>query len=292
VQIENDCQAGKKTATLCHFTTRKRYHSAGREESIKLLNLRGLLAMMVIGVFFLGGDLVERTLIVAIIKLKPSVRERVLYSWVKGIADFAFWVIRHIGGAKFEIDANVPWDPGVLVVMNHQSLLDIPIAVKSVVGGYPKIIARDRYRTGIPLVSHHIRLYGHPTVRPGDGGKREITKLRKLAETAKRPVVIYPEGSRSRDGEIRPFRQAGLKAMLAVRSWKVYIIVLDGLWRSTSLGGFIKNVDSLDVRVESVGPFDFDVSTDDAGRFVEELERHMRAKLDEMRVGTSAHLAH
>ena len=248
--------------------------------------------MVVIAVVFVCADLVQRTLIIAIIKVRPLARDRILSRWKVLLTNVAFWVMSRIGGVRFDISARIPFGPGVLVIMNHQSLLDIPIALKVVVGGYPLIVARDRYRKNIPLVSHAIRLYGHPTVRPGEGGTEQVEMLRDLAETTSRPLVIYPEGSRSRDGEIHPFRTAGLKAILATRSWKVYIIVVDGLWRSVSLGGFIKNASALETRVESEGPFDFDPATGDTDRFAEDIEHRMRDKLHAMRSSRADLVAH
>ncbi|MEJ2722451.1 MAG: 1-acyl-sn-glycerol-3-phosphate acyltransferase, partial [bacterium] len=160
---------------------------------------------------------------------------------------------------------------------------DIPIAFWSVVGGYSRMITRERYRRGLPLISHMVRLYDHPTVRPGERMATEIHRLRELAKTSDRPIVIFPEGRRSHDGEIGRFRTAGLKTLLSARTWKVYAIVVDGLWRTTSVGDFVENVKSMRVKSEDLGPFDFNHETDDADQFVADLERRMRSKLEAMR---------
>ncbi|UCH83486.1 MAG: 1-acyl-sn-glycerol-3-phosphate acyltransferase [Candidatus Latescibacterota bacterium] len=247
------------------------------------MNLRGCLTMLVLGVLFLAADIAERTVIIAIIKLRPSSRSAVLNGWLIGLCSLAFWVIRLIGGARFDFCEPIRCEPGILVVMNHQSLLDIPIALRCMTGGYPKIIARDRYRTSIPLISHMIRLYDHPTVKPGQRNSKEMQKLQGFAKTTVHPVVIYPEGSRSRDGDIKPFRTAGLKAILAARAWNVYVIVIDGLWKSTSLGGFVRNVSSMRVTVKREGPLEFDSDRDDPNVFVDDLEHRMRRMLDRIR---------
>ncbi|UCG50735.1 MAG: 1-acyl-sn-glycerol-3-phosphate acyltransferase [Candidatus Latescibacterota bacterium] len=243
---------------------------------------RGLVTTVLVGLMFIGADLIQRTVVVVIIKLRPSARERILTSWLRGLSDIAQWVFERIGGANMEILPKIPALPGTLILMNHQSLLDIPIAVRCFDGGYPKIVARDRYRTGLPLISHMIRLYGHPTVRPGEGDAEQLRSLREMASEVAQPLVIYPEGSRSRDGGIRPFRTGGLKAILGAREWSVYVVVLDGLWQSTSVGGFIRNVSSMRIRVDSVGPFAFD-GADGADAFIDSMERHMRTKLEEIR---------
>jgi 1-acyl-sn-glycerol-3-phosphate acyltransferase len=245
--------------------------------------LRGVLTLVVSGFVFVGLDLIQRTLIVAIIKVWPRSRERVLSGWVKRVYSTILWVPTHVGGAKMEILAAIPAEAGVLVLMNHQSLLDIPIAFACMTGGYPKVVTRERYRKGYPVVSHMVRLYGHPTVRPGEHAAIQLEALRRMAAAADRPVVIYPEGSRARDGKIRPFKTAGLKAMLSARPWSVYVLVADGLWKTAGLKGFVKHMTSTRVRVESVGPFGFDATKDDADRFIASMELRMTEKLAEMR---------
>ena len=45
-------------------------------------------------------------------------------------------------------------------------------------------------------------------------------------------TLIFPEGHRTRDGEIGPFMRAGLRAILLRAQRPVYLIVVDGLWRA------------------------------------------------------------
>lgn len=182
-----------------------------------------------------------------------------------------------------QIGVTIPCEPGTLIVMNHQSLLDIPLAFACVDGGYPLVVTRERYRRRHPVVSHMIRLYGHPTVRPGEHAAIQLEALRRTAAAADRPVVIYPEGSRTRDGEVRPFKTAGLKAILQSRRWSVHVVVADGVWRTAKLGGFARYVSSARIRVEEAVPFAFDPVKDDANTYCAAIEARMVQKLAEMR---------
>jgi 1-acyl-sn-glycerol-3-phosphate acyltransferase len=193
------------------------------------------------------------------------------------------WLVGCVGGAKLDLRAKIPADVGVLILMNHQSLLDIPIAMNCVVGGYPRIVARDRYRSGYPLVSHMIRLYGHPTVRPGEHAGVQIDALRRIAEESDRAILIYPEGSRTPDGRIRKFKTAGLKAILTAHPWSVYLLVGDGMCETAGLGGFVRNVSSSVIITESEGPFAFSGEGKAVDEFIALMERRMIDKLDQMR---------
>jgi 1-acyl-sn-glycerol-3-phosphate acyltransferase len=245
--------------------------------------VRGFLAVVLEAGFFVTADLVQRTLVVLAVKAFPRARERVLSAWVRLVNATLLGIVRVVGGARFSITARIPFAPGTLVLMNHQSLLDIPVAIESVDGGYPMIVARERYARGFPLISHMIRLYGHPTVRPGEHAATQLEALRHATETAKRPVLLYPEGTRSRDGGIRPFKKAGLGAILTVRPWSVHVLVGDGLFGVAGLSGFVKRVGAATIRAESIGPFPFDHLKDDAETFISTMEKVMIEKLAEMR---------
>ncbi len=233
--------------------------------------------------FFLAADLIQRTLVVVVIKAWPGLRDRVLTCWVRIVNSGIMGLVVHIAGARVDLGARIPANPGILIVMNHQSLLDIPVAIACVEGGYPKIVARERYCKGYPLISHMIRLYAHPTVRPGEHTTVQLEALKRTVKEAERPVVIYPEGSRTRDGEIRRFKTAGLKAILSARPWSVYLLVADGMCESAGLRGFVKNISSSVIKTETDGPFSFDSEKGDLDAFIASMEQRMIRKLAQMR---------
>ncbi len=251
-----------------------------RKESLRL---RGLAAIALLGGQFLIADLVQRTVIVAWVKLRPSSRARVFSWWTKLITHGIMEIVQRIGGARIEISAKVPLEPGILVLMNHQSLLDIPVALKIFGGDYPRFVTLRRHSRGIPMVSYMLRLYKHPIVDPEQNVRRQLFSLREMAATSTRPVLIFPEGSRTQDGEIQRFKMGGMKAILSARPWSVHVVVGDGMWHAARLGDFVRNVSSIQSKVESVGPFTFDAKSDDVDAFISEMHRQMCDKLREMR---------
>jgi len=113
---------------------------------------------------------------------------------------------------------NVPKEGGVLVVSNHQSHLDPPL-----IGlGCPRQmspLARESL-FDVPLLGRLITWLGSiPIDRDGMGisGIKESLRHLKRGEM----VLIFPEGTRSPDGEIAPFKPGF--GTLAVRS-KAHIL--------------------------------------------------------------------
>lgn len=245
--------------------------------------VRGYIALGLIGILFLAADLAERVIVAALIKLLPARRERILTAWVRELSSLTLGILRGIGGAAIGPLPRIPCRSGVLVVMNHQSLIDIPLVIKCLESGYPWIVTRRRYTKGIPLVSHMLRFFGHPVVEPGGGGSQQIDSLRRAARTATRPLVIFPEGTRTRDGEIGSFKSGGLKAILASGRWLVYLVVSDGFWRCARLSDLARNIPTVQGRIECMGPFPSPPAGEDDRQFIDHLRRRMCMKLQEMR---------
>jgi 1-acyl-sn-glycerol-3-phosphate acyltransferase len=248
--------------------------------------LRGYLFVGAIGLFLLIGDIVERIVLVPLTWLFPSRRDRLMTRWMYILRRTGFFIFRRVGGARFDGIPELPCQPGVLILMNHQSLLDIPVLFMSVTDGYPLFVARERYAHGIPTVSHNIRFYGHPRVNPVRFSPRQLDALSDLAASAPRPVAIFPEGTRTKTGDIGRFRTAGVKAILAPRQWAVYLVVGDGLWQSAGLGDLVREVRNIRARFSTTGPFQSpgpDATEEDTEAFIETMRTRMVEQLQALR---------
>jgi 1-acyl-sn-glycerol-3-phosphate acyltransferase len=247
--------------------------------------VRGYLALAVTGILFFFADLVERTVVVAMVRLRPKSRERVLSRWARSLAALTLNVTQKIGGARIENLPSIPAAPGILILMNHQSLLDIPLVIRCLDSGYPKIVTRRRYFSGIPLVSHMLRLYDHPAVDPQAPSRREFAAMSRAARDATQPMVVFPEGTRTRDGEIGPFMKAGLSRILAVRSWRVYLAVADGFWRAGRIQDVGRQMPRVRGRVFVDGPYSLESASKeaDADEFLDRMRERMCLKLREIR---------
>jgi 1-acyl-sn-glycerol-3-phosphate acyltransferase len=244
----------------------------------------GIATFACLGIVYLVGEIVFRVTLGVVRLVAPRKYESTLSFLVRAFRDASLGLPR-LAGARFDIDFRVACEPGVLILMNHQSILDIPVCHAIVADGYPQMVAHHRYWRGIPLISQVMRVCRHIPVHPG---RRETGREQLLlaARAADHPVVIFPEGHRTRDGEIRPWKRAGLEAFLSARPWTVYVVVVDGLWTSARITNFMRNIVRVRCRAEGVGPFAYDGSGREShDEFINRLEAVMCAKLAEMRAG-------
>jgi 1-acyl-sn-glycerol-3-phosphate acyltransferase len=244
-----------------------------------LMKLRGFLTVATVGVFLVLADLVQRLVIVPLVWVAPARKERVLAGWQRWIAGTLIGITRVVGGAKFEPIPTIPSAPGVLVLMNHRSLLDIPIVVRSLSHGYPRIVTRKRYARGVPLISRMLRLYDYPVVDPTGPMKEQLKMLGSVALDPRVPIVVYPEGTRSRDGALLPFRRGAVDTLLRHRQWGVYLLTSDGTLPCGRLRDMLGGVDTVRCRVSVTGPFATPSDPHKIASWLEEMEGRMRHNL-------------
>ena len=180
----------------------------------------------------------------------------------------------------------VPCAPGTLIVMNHQSVMDIPLVVRMVRDGYPRIVTRARYHRFIPLISHMVRLYQYPVVNPGANPREVLRMVRLMAKEAAEsdvPIAIFPEGTRTKDGEISRFKTRGLSKLLSTRPWTVYIFVVDGYWEAAKFKDFLAGLSHIEGRIEHVKTVEWPDPKADTSAFVDEIRDTMVDGLATMR---------
>ena len=250
-----------------------------------VMKLRGFLTVATIGAFLGLAEVVQRVVIVPLVWMAPAGKGRVLAAWQRWIAGTLIGLIRILGGGTFEPFPTIPSNPGVLVLMNHQSLLDIPVVVRCFEHGYSRIVTRERYARGVPVVSRMIKLYDYPVVDPKGGMRRQLKMLRSVARDPRVPIVVYPEGTRSLDGALLPFRWGAVDTLLRHRQWNVYLLTSDGTLPCGRLKDMLSGVDTVRCRVSVSGPFDTPSDPHEISSWLEEMEGRMRDDLEELRVG-------
>lgn len=246
---------------------------------------RGYLCLAANCLFILIADLIQRTVIVLSIRLFPARKQSILDGWLGFIARFVIALCRYVGGARFDPIPNIPADENTLLLMNHQSLLDIPVSFRCTAPHYPRLVTRSHYGRFIPLISHMIRLCDFPTVDPVRFSRRQLDALRVTAARTDTPMGIFPEGTRTKNGEIGRFRTAGSAAILSSRPWTVYLLLIDGLLECAKIGDFTRKISKVHAKFSAIGPLQFDPDRDDPDRFLDETRSKMIDALARLRRG-------
>jgi len=252
-----------------------------------LRKARSALALLfVMGIFAFPGTPVFYLFVLPLSWLQPK-RKRALTSWFMKAMSFGITRGFALGGAKFRFTDRIPTGQGgALVVMNHQSQLDIPMAYLMGDPQVPTFVPRAKYARWIPLISPCIRMLECPIVDPKRDAKGAVEEMRKAARRETHALLVYPEGHRSVDGNLRPFRSAGLRAVLEERRMPVYLVVSDGYGEARRLKDFIFNVHHMSCHAEVMGPFDPPERPEDFDAAIDGWRQRMIERLAEMRART------
>ena len=174
----------------------------------------------------------------------------------------------------------LPGDRPVVLISNHQSMFDIPPIVWEFRARHPKFIAKVELGKGIPSISYNLRHGGSVLI---DRGKplqsvREIGKLGRYIEQNRYAAVIFPEGTRTRDGTMKPFLPAGIDALLkAAPSAVVVPLAIDGTYGLTKNGLYPMSFGA-GVTITALDPIEpGDLPAEDV---VREAERVIRTALE------------
>ncbi len=215
-------------------------------------------------------------------RLFPRRRRAWMEAFIFRMARVLLWSMR-AGGATFRVTGRIPTDSPCLIVGNHQSVLDPAIVVAKL--AHPRVaafVARSRYGS-VPVVGASMRAVGCPIIDPTRDARRAVAIIAEAATHLRHGIIIYPEGHRTRDGELLPFRVAGMNAILAARRVPVYLVVSDGLWVNRTLTDVVFNVHRMHGVTEVIGPFSPPEDAAAIPAFVDSLRDTMAAHLQEMR---------
>ena len=142
---------------------------------------------------------------------------------------------------SFKIPENIPKDRPVIIVANHQSMNDIPPLIWFMRKFHPKFVSKKELGYGFPSVSYNLRVGGSVLIDRKNPRQAisEISKIAKYIEKHNRAVVIFPEGTRSKTGEPKPFQIKGLTILFKKAPNAIVIpITINNSWKSVPYGKF------------------------------------------------------
>ena len=135
----------------------------------------------------------------------------------------------------------IPKGVPIIFVANHQSLYDIIGMIWYLRDFHPKFVSKIELGRGIPSVSYNLRHGGSVLIDRKDPKQALpiIKGLGEYIEKHKRSAVIFPEGTRSKNGVPKKFAESGLK-ILCKYAPSAYIvpITINNSWKMLKFGSF------------------------------------------------------
>ncbi len=187
-------------------------------------------------------------------------------------------------GVTVEVHGNENLDPQkpVVYAANHQSWFDIFAILGKLPVQFRWLAKEELFR--IPIFGHAMRLIGYVPIDRSDRKKA----FQSLEEASRRvregtSIVIFPEGTRSRDGVLQPFKKGGI--VLAIQSGQPIVpIALSGSYKILPKGARLVRPGRL--RMTICEPIETASTTmEDRDRVIEKVREAIRRHLTEREGG-------
>jgi len=102
----------------------------------------------------------------------------------------------------------IPQNYPVIFIVNHQSFIDINLLHSVIPVPFSFLSKKEMFSA--PLIGWHMKLSGHLPI-DRENKKDSYISLDKIIKKAQnKPIVIFPEGTRSNDGTLGNFKRGGM----------------------------------------------------------------------------------
>lgn len=182
---------------------------------------------------------------------------------------------KKVEGMQF-VDRRKPY----VIVLNHNAMTDIP-ALYYVPLNFRWVSKREVFR--LPFFGQFLSLHGDICIDRGRGSEAMEQLLRKGKMWISRgaSVAIFPEGTRSKDGQIHRFK-AGAFALAQEAGAEILPIVLDGTTTLVKKNRLFNWKNTISIRILQPVPAD-EVRATDTKELMESVHDRMAAALADMR---------
>jgi len=202
-------------------------------------------------VFYLIPLIAIYTIVMGTLSLASSLFTR-SGRFAHGCARTWAWLILATTGVDTEIHGlqRVPRGKPYLFISNHQSIYDIPVLFWYLPFQL-RIIAKDSLGS-FPVLGWHLARTGHVLVQrknPGSTVFKKVSALMRAGDS----LLVFPEGTRSRDGVVGRFK-GGIFLLAIEAGLPIVPVAIDGTRRVMRKGGLTTCPGS--VRVEVFDPIE------------------------------------
>lgn len=142
---------------------------------------------------------------------------------------------------KFIFEAPIAKNKPIIFAVNHQSVYDIPPLIWYLRDYHPKFVGKKELGGGIPSITINLKNNGSVLIDRSNPRKAipMMMNFAKYLQENNLSGVIFPEGTRSRDGNPKPFKVTGLQVMIKYMPDALIVpITINNSWKMLSKGPF------------------------------------------------------
>lgn len=131
---------------------------------------------------------------------------------------------------------NIPQNEGVLFISNHASYIDPPAVGMFVPWKIHFLAKYELFR--VPVLGWIIKRLNTVPVKRGGVDRKAIRNVRRLLREGKQ-VLVFPEGTRSKTGDLGPIRQGVMLMLEGLTDISIVPVYIDGSYRALPKGKIV-----------------------------------------------------
>ena len=146
-----------------------------------------------------------------------------------------------LNSISFKNTYQLPKDRPIIFVANHQSMYDIPSLIWFLRKHHPKFISKIELTKGIPSISFNLKYGGGANIDRKDSKQAigEIIKLGRRMKEHNWSTVIFAEGTRAKDGKMKPFQVGGIATLLKIVPNALLVpVAIENSWKIVRYGSY------------------------------------------------------
>lgn len=207
---------------------------------------------------------------------------------VKVLAPRLFAIVRSYKDFYFHgnLESKKQLPEKYLIISNHQSFLDIPAFMNFLRDREIRFVAKDTLSRHIPLISEMLRSQKHCMIprkaKPMDA-MNIMEQFGKRAKENNQIPILFPEGTRTRDGNVGKFYSAGFRKLTETYDYPVAVCALDGGYSLRELSKLFKNLRKGCYRVKVLKIYDSPKTKEECNQILEESRVLIQNQLDDWR---------
>lgn len=198
-----------------------------------------------------------------------------LFAILHAYKKFKFW------GYEEELK-NLPEQ--FIAISNHQSLLDIPVFMNLFRDKELRFIAKDSLGRHVPLVSEMLRVEQHcliPRKAKPMEAMHYVEKFGKRVVLNNQIPVLFPEGSRTKNGRVGTFYSAGFRKLTESTNLPVVIFAIDGGYQLRDLRKIFTKLERGCYRIKAMKVYEPPKTKDECIKILDESRTIIQKQIDE-----------
>ncbi len=173
-----------------------------------------------------------------------------------------------------------------LILSNHQSLMDIVVYLVYFGDKKVRFVAKDSL-SKVPMVGKMLKSQGHCMIPRKGSPMQAMETLRNFGSRVNDDPqilpLIFPEGTRSKDGKLGKFYAAGFRMVENTVKLPVVVCALDGGWKLSHILRILRNLSKGAYQVKVLKVYDSPKGKEEEKQILAEASELIGAQLKEWR---------